>query len=217
MKLQTKKIIAREFLLLMLSIGIGLAAFLCTYLYNFYQQTKSQNISNKIKVEEYTADSLVRPFNNKIKQHELFYNQNNEKIDLSGSRYDSPRKLWSRVNDLALKDSIRIKFRTIWTSELKKVLGEIGFDNPEKLQSSIDKNRITPGDSSKYEEAKNIRTKISLLKREIGSRNSKVLFIKSQTEFSFWAFCISIIILFVIRYIFYAVKWSANILRQKVN
>lgn len=198
----------------MLAIGIGLVAFSCTYLSNFYQQLKSQNISNEIRAKETFADSLVRPFNNKIKQHEWFYNQNNEKIDLSGSLYGSPERLWNRLNELALKDSIRIKFRTVWTSELKKILSDIGFDNPEKLKSFIDKNRITIEDSSNYEQAKDIRTEISLLRNKIGDHDSKILSINGQIKLGFWTFCISFILLFAFRYIIYAIKWSVNTLRQ---
>lgn len=214
MKLKIKKLIAREFLLLILAIGIGFVAFSCTYLFNFYQQSKSQNISNEIRAKETIADSLVRPFNNKIKQHEWFYNQNNEKIDLSGSLYDSPERLWNILNELALKDSIRIKFRTVWTPELKKILSDIGFDNPEKLKSFIDENRLTIEDSSKYEQAKNIRTEINLLRNKIGVHDSKILSINAQIELGFWTFCISFILLFAIRYIVYAIKWSLNTLRQ---
>lgn len=198
----------------MLAIGIGFVVFSCTYLFNFYQQSKSQNISTEIRAKEIVADSLVRPFNNKIKQHEWFYNQNNDKIDLSGSLYDSPERLWNRLNELALKDSIRIKFRTVWTPELKKILSDIGFDNPEKLKSFIDKNRITIEDSSKYEQAKNIGTDISLLRNKRGDHDLKILSINSQIELGFWAFCIAFILLFVFRYIIYAIKWSVNTLRQ---
>jgi len=48
MKLQTKKKFARELLLLLFAIVTGLVAFSCTYLYNLYHRTKSQNISKEI-------------------------------------------------------------------------------------------------------------------------------------------------------------------------
>lgn len=216
MKLQTKKIIAREFLLLMFSFGIGLVAFSCTYLYNFYHHTKSQNISSEIENKEFIADSLAKPLDNKTKQQVWFYNKNIEMGDSSASwTYGSPEKLWHRMDELALQDSIIIKYQKVWTPELKELLSNLGFKSPNKLQDFIDKNRITSEDNSNFEKAKNIRPEINSLKSNLANHNYKVLFFKSQIEFGFWAFCISLLIFFAMRYIFYSIKWSIKTLKQK--
>lgn len=60
MKVSAKKIIAREFLLLMIVSFIGLFTFLGTYFYNLYLENKKNNLENQFRLETKTKDSLVR-------------------------------------------------------------------------------------------------------------------------------------------------------------
>lgn len=215
MKLETKKIIAREFLFLMLCFGIGLLAFFITYFYIYNQKIKSQRILSEIINKDFIADSLMKPFDEKIKQQEWFYNKNNDKVDLSASAFDSPEKLWHRMDDLAIKDSIVKKYQSVWSAELKGLFSEIGFNNPEKLQAFIDKNRITNDDKSNYEKAKIIRTETNSMKSMVSNHHSNFLYKNTQFQFGLWAFIFSLIIFFAIRYILYSINWSLKILKQK--
>lgn len=214
MKLETKKVLAREFMILIAVMVIGLSSFLGTYLYNFYQHKKSKNISKEIYSAKLFADSLSKPFNSKIKQHIWFYNQNNEKVNLSKAIYNNPRLLWQRLDEIALKDSIIIRYHQNWTPELKAIFTKIGFKTPEKLLDFINKNRITNTDSLMNVKANDIRKKITILKTEKHIQNSKILSFTSQVEFGWFTFCISLLVFFALRYIYYAIRWSIKILKQ---
>jgi hypothetical protein len=133
MKLQTKKIIAREFLLLILAIGVGLVAFSCTYLYNFYQRTKSENLSNEISTNESIADSLNKPFDSKTKQYHLLYSKFNQNENVDPGDYETFEKnSLIELDKLALEDSIIAKYQK-WDPKFKTILREVGFNTPEEL------------------------------------------------------------------------------------
>jgi hypothetical protein len=77
MKLQTEKVIAREFLMLILVFGLGIMGFLCTYPYNRFQYSKlndlkiaidkkseeleklNENLSKALILIEHPKDSLI--------------------------------------------------------------------------------------------------------------------------------------------------------------
>lgn len=214
MKIHIKKIIAREFLLLMLTIGIGLITFLSIYLYNFYLKTKSQNLLNEYFAKESIADSLRKPFYSKKNHQEWFYNIQNEKIDLSGSDYNSPEKLWKRLDELALKDSIILKYHTVWGADLKRILQDIGFNNPAKLRDFINDNRITSQDSLNNQKGENIRKDMYTLQSKKYDVEENIISSRKQIHIAIWAIVFSLLFLFIIRYIYYAIKWSVKTLRQ---
>lgn len=59
MNLQTKKILAKEFLILVLTLTLGLLSFLCTFPYNQYKYNQIENFDRTIKKRQKTADSLT--------------------------------------------------------------------------------------------------------------------------------------------------------------
>jgi hypothetical protein len=60
MNLKTQKIIAREFLTLLIVIGLGLFGFLCTYPYNFYKNQEIGNFDKRIGKLQSGLDSIYR-------------------------------------------------------------------------------------------------------------------------------------------------------------
>ncbi len=58
MNIQTKKIIAREFLILLIVIGLGIIGFLSIYPYNLYRNKQIEDLSNIINRKQKGIDSL---------------------------------------------------------------------------------------------------------------------------------------------------------------
>jgi hypothetical protein len=78
MKIHVKKIMAREFLLL-ISVGVlGLLTFLCIYPYNSYQQHQVYRLSEKIIEKKKLSDSLVYLFNKKTEKQTWLFNKHRE-------------------------------------------------------------------------------------------------------------------------------------------
>ena len=74
MKLSTKKIIAQEFLTLIIVLTLGLISFLFTYPYNLYKRHQVENISTEISKKK-LADSLSISYKSKLgKQNWYFEN-----------------------------------------------------------------------------------------------------------------------------------------------
>ncbi len=217
MNLKTKKIFAREFLLLIVAAAIVLVSFSCTYLYNSYQRTKSQKIATEITTHEFIADSLSKPFDTKTKQHELLYQKFNDNKNVYPTDFISFEKhTWEPLNKLALQDSIKTKYDK-WDILFKNILSDVGFNTSEELQEFITRNRITTGDSLNYQKAKDNRKEKILLESKKSDFDSNICSFKNQVDVGTWAFGLSLLILFACRYLYYAIKWSVNTLRQKTT
>ena len=67
MNKKTKKIIAREFLILFALIVSGLLTFVCIFPYNLYQQKRINEIENIISERKAIADSLNKSVSEKLK------------------------------------------------------------------------------------------------------------------------------------------------------
>ena len=215
MNLKTKKIIAREFLVLLLSLVIGFAAFLITYFCNSYRQSKSGTITKQIQYKEFVADSLMRPFIVKTEKQEWLHKKFSEKINLSDSTLNSPEKLWNKLDEIIEKNSIPTGSNRTWKKEFVDVLSNTIYNTPDKFQKFVDSNKITLDDKAKYLQARNVVVQIQLLHDDKTIQESKIISFESKIEISFWAFCIALMILFGLRYIYYSIKWSIKTLQKE--
>jgi hypothetical protein len=145
MNLKTKKIIAREFLVFIISLSIGIIAFLGTYVYNSFYQRQIDNINQQISAKELLADSISNAYF-KTPTQEPMYRQ------------------YYRYNNALIKVSNEI----------------------DALKNSDELNRLV----------------------------SKKLNFDNQLHFGFIVFLISIFVLFIIRYVFYGIKWSIRTIKQ---
>jgi hypothetical protein len=62
MNLTTKKIIAREFLVLLSLLVVGLVIFLCTYLRNYYFENKLSSLDKQLLIKKKASDSLAEAY-----------------------------------------------------------------------------------------------------------------------------------------------------------
>ncbi len=111
MKLQIKKIIAREFLILTISIGIGLLIYASTFPYNFYRQNNVVDLGQTITSKTLLADSLSKQFNVKTKGKKWLVQKFNEEFDFSSDK-SYLDTLIVQLDILAQKDSIKYRWDT---------------------------------------------------------------------------------------------------------
>ncbi len=215
MQLHTKKVIAREFIILLITIFLVIGAFAGTYIYNSLQNNQTLQLDDAIVKKTAFAEGLAKPYKLKMKNQQWFYDKNNEIVDLTHTEINSPYKLWQRLDYLAATDSIQIKLDSVWTPEIKELLVTIDFDNPQKLIAFIDKNRLTESDSADFSRSTAIYTEIEKVKKVKATYKAKLFSFDKQVNFAGWILCITLIVLFGLRYLFYAIGWSVRILKQK--
>ena len=215
MQLRTKKVIAREFIILLIAILLVAGAFGGTYIYNSMQNNQALQLDDTIVKKTAMADNLAKSYKLKRKNQQWFYDKNNEIVDLTHTELNSPYKLWQRLDYLAATDSIQIKLDSVWTPEIKELLVTIDFDNPKKLIAFIDKNRITETDSTDFATSTSVNTEIEKVKKVKAVYKAKMFSVDQQKNFTLTILGITLIVLFGLRYLIYSISWSVKILKQK--
>ncbi len=218
MRLQTKKIIAREFLILTIAFFIGLLCFFSTYLYNFYKNKQAGDINKSIEEKSAQADSLAFAYKQKTEKQNWFFNQYSAEFDVKGdSKYNTKEKVWSRIDNLAKKDSIRFKWENVWDKELINYNKKIGFQTPDSFKTFIESNRINETEIENYNSSLKLIEVIKSLTSKKDKIKSKTLTFDKQLEFGIKSLLVLIIFLFILRYLFYGIKWSIRTLKQKAE
>ena len=215
MKLHIRKIIAREFLLLMLTIAIGFLLFLLTFLYNYYHKIKYQSIATEIFAKQSYADSLMKPFESKTKRINEIHIKIKDMFDIINSSdlkgaFKNSEEL---ISFLSQPENVKETFELINLSkDLKGSFANIDeFRSIVSLQPS---EILTTIDSTSYRHGLNTKAEVKLLEKEKEIHNSKILSLSNQIKIASWTFFAAMTIFFFIRYIYYALKWSWKTLKE---
>ena len=217
MKLTTKKIIAREFLALLLVMTIGLTAFLSIYAYNAFKEKKINNLANEINITSNQIDSLSFAYNKKLDKQNWFLKKWEANFDLSNdTKYNTLEKVWNRLDYLAKQDSISYKWKNIWHKDLVTFHKNIGFQNPVVFKAFINDNRMSEKDNSDLKLANEKKTIIADLNKEIKETTKSKLSFNEQLDFTTNSILLLCLFIFGFRYLFYGVKWSLRILKERV-
>ena len=216
MKLKTKKIIAREFLILILVFILGLVFFECVYPYNKLKWHQVEGISATISEKTKIRDSLSNSYKIKMGKRDWFYEKFNTHYDLSTDKtFDERDEIWNRFDNWVMTGKINFFWNFKWGEENLNFLKSIGFSDPESIESFVETNRITQIDSINYKNALAINPEIKLLLNKKNEIESKILSYNEQIEFGINAVYMNFIILFGVRYLFLSIKWSIHTLKQK--
>lgn len=214
MKLQTKKIIAKEFLVLTMSIAIGILCFLATYPYNYINSKKAAVFYQEIAERRKVVDSLSHDYKLKIGNQNWFYGKQTAYFPLD-DEYNSSDKLWQLIEGIAQSDSIKFRWNNVWDKELISHLKKIGFSSSDELNSFIKSNSISNTDRSNYNQALKIEKVINGIRLKSDQFERNILTYKQQIEFGKKYLLLSVIILFGFRYLYLAIHWSISTLKQK--
>jgi hypothetical protein len=218
MKLTTRKIIAREFLMFILVVLIGLISFLVTYPYNYYRNSQVENLNAQITIRTNLKKSLPETYITKKENQDWFYNKHIEEFGNVYKTYTS-EELWKRLEKLAKSDSIIIRWDKVWSKDNQTInfFNRIGFSNPIKLHDFIKTNSFNKSElknESKYETLDN---EISTLNNSKIDNNDKVLSYNMQIDIFKYSLIVCLFVLFGLRYLYYAVRWSLKTLKEKTN
>ncbi len=215
MRLQIKKILAREFLLLTITISLGFIVFLLTYPYNLYRQNNASKLEVIIHENTNLADSLSKAFELKTTNQEWLHKKVLDEYDVGTNPLYTKDGIWEQLTFLAKTDSIKFRWGTKWKEEWTPFFKKIGFANPDSLKKFVNSNTIQDNDIEMKNRSKELKKETINFKDENLKIKNKVLSYSEQINFGISAFIILGLLLFVLRYIVYAVQWSLKTLKEK--
>ena len=274
MNIQIKKVIAREFLILLSAVVLGIIVYNSIFPYNYYQNQQKNRLTKKLLADRVVCDSLVLQFNTKELNQKWLFNKNlelsasymlwealdsldiipkNTAYDLFFQTYsisEAQMKLWNNIHskdlytkslsdfkeqffpkkqnlfnsnihtltsfwtfldDLTKKDSIIVN--ELLNERIKNKLKMIGFNSPEDLIKFINRNRITKLDSANYKKAYPLQENIKNLENRVRKCEQKTISKNRQLDIGTYSLIFFVFIFFVLRYLFYSIKWSIRILK----
>lgn len=218
LSLKNKKIIAKEFLILTLSLFILLISYLSILIYNYTIDKKITKINNVYNHKYTIADSLCYNYKTKSEEQHKFLRTLDSELSNSISKMKSKEivEQWNILYKLAKNDSIEYRWNHKWDKNQIYFINQYGIKTSKEFKEYILKNIVTKEDYRNYNEGKKIKFNIAntlLLEKKNLIRGK--FDIKETISFLSKVLIISFIILFVLRYIYYALKWSIIILKKQ--
>jgi len=215
MNLKKRKIIAREFLILLLVVALGLIAFACTYPYNYLINSSVSKLNSEIISYEKKLDSIEEPFKNKIAEQKRVYEGWMKNDNLDRNAYRDFREHWARLEYLHKEDSISFKYKNVWSKVVIDHLNNMGFTSANQLNEFIGANTIIEIDKNTQAKSKQLKDKIFNLREKYNNKKEEILEFDDQMNFALIIMLIGGILAFPIRFLIYGVKWSINTLKTK--
>ncbi len=209
--LKKRKIIAREFLILLLVVVLGLIAFACTYPHNYFVSSSVSKLHSQIILHEKQLDNIEDPDGNKIAEQKRVYEGFMKNFDKN--TYRNFREHWARLEYLHKKDSITFKYDNVWSGYVKNHFNKMGFTNASQLNEFIRANSIIKIDKNTRLKIKQLKDEIFNLKEKYRSENENLLQFDDQMNFALIIALIGGILAFPIRFLIYGVMWSINTLK----
>lgn len=210
MELNKKKKIAREFLFFLSCVLISGIAFVGTYSYNYVVKSKVGKLEKKIILLKDSISELEKPIDTKLSKQKWFYKENLKRDVV----YGSYSKLWERLEYLHKSDSIVFKWNNVWNVELKKMVKEVGFENVQEFDKFIKDNSLNLEELEIKAKTDFLQTQIVEFENQIKLQKHKIMDITKQFNFALLILAIIGIVVFPIRCIYYAVKWSIKTLKE---
>jgi hypothetical protein len=170
-------------------------------------------LNKTIDQKKRQANSLSENYENKIKQHQWFYDEQAKAYDVSF--YENAEFLWHELEEIHHSDSIEYKFNKVWDKVIIEVLNKLGFTNSAEFNEFVSANIITQTDMRNFREAKAVREEISNLYKDKRNLRSEILSLDEQINFGYKTLFVILILLYPVRYLFLLVRWSFQTIKQK--
>jgi hypothetical protein len=214
MKLNKKKIIAREFLIVMVCAIVFVLAYLGTLPYNYFVNFKIDNLENESQPIKDSIETLTKSFSDKIGKQKWFVNEF-EKFSATGSSYNKYTELWERLEYLEKADSIQDKWENVWGSESKEIIQKVGFSNGHQFEQFIESNSLSTNEINQKNSIIPLNNELDKINSRIRTEKYKVLDADEKTEFALACLIIFGVLSFPLRYLIYVIRWSIKTLKQK--
>jgi len=230
MDLKSRKIIAREFLLILLALTIALIGFFILYPYNFYKVYQIKNLDEKYEVNNHFFDSLMstgrRKKQKQIEFHKdllsfIYYDNHHKSDPFESFRYDNINQaVYKPDGNLTLFDTTLNFFdNSALEFNLKKSFDQFrdhfGYSTIDKFKKFILENSINENDIIDSQKAVIIDHEINEINNRRYKFKSQIFSFDKQLQFSLMILLFIGIVFFPVRYLYYCLLWSIRILKEK--
>lgn len=213
MKLNRKKIIAKEFLILIGCVLVYGLAYLGTLSYNHFVNYKVDKLEKDSQPIKDSIETLSKSFSDKIDKQKWFFDES-DKLNATGS-YTSYKELWERIENLEKADSIQYKWDNAWSADLKEIMRKIGFSNGHQFEQFIESNSLSADEINQNNSVISLNNDLDKINSQVRAEMYKIIDADEKTEFALACLLLFAILLFPLRYLFYAIRWSIKTLKQK--
>ncbi len=229
MQNNVKKIVAREFLLLILAISIGLVSYGFVLINNYYFEQKIVKLTDeyyrlrkpylsKLERQFWLTDIYIDRFSSNNSDYNTANNPENDRLLI---RKDMWKYLFRYSNGDILKYKMGVienKDYPAWDLELIEFLKGIGFDSSEKFKKFILESRISTKDAEDFNKSKSLSVeldslRLNLYEIEVEGEEGEVYNKLNELFFNVTKF--AFLVIFILRYLFLGIKWSYLTLREK--
>jgi len=208
-----KRIIAREYLILLIVLITGFLAYIVPAIHNLLINSKLNHTHLELQILTTEVDSLLADQNEKIERQDSFFVDFSSRFDVG--HFPTRDEFWKRSEYLVLVDSIKILWEKFWSKSIINSMTEMGFNSHSDLTTFIQENTLTKEDqlnSAKANENKIIIDNLYHQKEELISRKINK---SSQRNIFKVAITSAFLLLFVLRYIIKALLFSVKTLREQ--
>lgn len=212
-KIETKKVIAREFLFIILLLILSFISYSSVFIYNLYLEKKGNGISEELKIkesnlQEYKKLERLQLLHSALVSDTIFVEYTPVKFKdfiLYFSNYEHKLKLFKAIRS-------DIVFSQIMPSTFDSAIKQYSF--PKIYLSNTD----TGYNETNFEQTDNLLKK-SIAKLENDRIKCRIDHVSEfeQNKFTLNVFYFFVVILFILRYIYYGIKWSFRVLKNDLS
>lgn len=215
MELKTKKIIAREALLIIGAAFLSAIIVALTIPYNSIYNSQATNFSIQSSKKKIVSDSLGAPLINKLLQQQHFINTYKstfplDTVEMSGT------EVWSRLEEDSKNKLIKNLYDSKWSKspEQKKFFDDLFLPSRESIAIFVTNNIITKTDRHNHEVALKIREEAESLENRAHEAKLKIINWEEQLSLEKTLAVIFLIALYPARALWILITWSIRVLRQ---
>lgn len=214
-----KKIIAKEFLIMIAIISISLLSFLFTKGYNYFTQNEikisKDSLENIHALSVQNINSLQYDYLNKIeKQNVVFFLAQKIYNNIGyGKKYETSHQFWNQLleEDYESYTKNYNDHLPLWKDY--QINYEENIYTYESFKKFVIENTVNEIEQKNYEDAVSKAKHRTLISNRITSLSIKLLSNKEINNYGLAIFLFLFIICFIVRYIFIAIKWSIKTLK----
>ena len=213
MKLNKKKILAREFLIFIVCALVFGLAFISTIPYNYIIESRIDNLKTTSQSLSDSINKIQPYFLPKIDKQKEFFETSKSKGWLTTN--ENYQEFWIRLQKSVNNDSLKYKwnkFNAVFKDELKD---EVGFETASDFENFIENNSLTPKEVEQNTNALTLIDEREIIESKIRTEKYKLMDFDDKLIFSLICLMIIGVLSFPLRYLFYTIKWSIKTLKQK--
>ena len=182
---------------------------------NFYHEQQLQNLNSEIKQQQKLSDSLSANFDLKSKTQSWLFGEMNKTFKLvNDDKFTfNERTVWDTLIARAKRDNLEAYWNNRWKTNFTPLFKKLGYRNCNDFKSFVLSNIIETTDRSNKKTSLQKLGIIQNFQEQQEHIKSRVTSTDEMLHFAAYAMLISLIVLFVLRYIIYGIIWSIKTLK----